>query len=292
MMENHSYDNYLGMLPGRGEGFPLAPDGQPDVYNDDGRRRDRPRLPPALDRPAPGRAVAELAREPPAVGRGKVRRVRDQRAGRAGPGRGRHRGGPPTPRPRRRPSAWATGPSGTCRSTTGWPGPSRWPIAGSARAWVPTFPNRRFLIAGTAHGLIDDSPYDLLDYPPAGTIFDLLTEHGISWANYHPVADDEPPVAALRPAHEARWPGAACSPLGRPVPPWPSGVAEGPAVHRRRLPARDRPVHAACPRHSTSSSPTPPRHAAGLQHRRPGLRRLLRGEPAGHHGRARASPPR
>ena len=35
----------------------------------------------------------------------------------------------------------------------------------------PTFPNRRFLIAGTAHGLIDDAPYDLLDYPPAGTIW-------------------------------------------------------------------------------------------------------------------------
>ena len=34
MMENHSYDNYLGMLPGRGEGFPLAPDGRPDVFND------------------------------------------------------------------------------------------------------------------------------------------------------------------------------------------------------------------------------------------------------------------
>jgi phospholipase C len=56
----------------------------------------------------------------------------------------------------------------------------------------PTFPNRRFLIAGTAHGLIDDSPYDLLDYPPAGTIFDMLTRHGISWANYHPVAGDQP----------------------------------------------------------------------------------------------------
>ena len=55
----------------------------------------------------------------------------------------------------------------------------------------PTFPNRRFLIAGTAHGLIDDSPYDLLDYPPAGTIFDLLTRYGISWANYHPVAADQ-----------------------------------------------------------------------------------------------------
>jgi phospholipase C len=53
------------------------------------------------------------------------------------------------------------------------------------------FPNRRFLIAGTAHGLIDDSPYDLLDYPPAGTIFDMLTRYGISWVNYHPVASGE-----------------------------------------------------------------------------------------------------
>src|SRR5512135_1011212 len=33
MMENHSYDNYLGMLAGRGEGFPLGPDGQPEVSN-------------------------------------------------------------------------------------------------------------------------------------------------------------------------------------------------------------------------------------------------------------------
>jgi hypothetical protein len=33
MMENHSYDNYLGMLQGRGEGFPLGPDGEPEVVN-------------------------------------------------------------------------------------------------------------------------------------------------------------------------------------------------------------------------------------------------------------------
>ena len=55
----------------------------------------------------------------------------------------------------------------------------------------PTFPNRRFLIAGTAHGLIDDSPCNLLDYPPAGTIFDLLTEHGVSWADYHPITGEQ-----------------------------------------------------------------------------------------------------
>ena len=29
MMENHSYDNYLGMLAGRGDGFKLRRDGQP-----------------------------------------------------------------------------------------------------------------------------------------------------------------------------------------------------------------------------------------------------------------------
>src|SRR5262252_8343165 len=52
----------------------------------------------------------------------------------------------------------------------------------------PTFPNRRFLIAGTAHGLIDDLPFGMADYPAAGTIFDLLGAHGISWANYHHIA--------------------------------------------------------------------------------------------------------
>src|SRR6201988_1540590 len=35
MMENHSYDNYLGMLAGRGEGFPLDGDGRPTVTNPD-----------------------------------------------------------------------------------------------------------------------------------------------------------------------------------------------------------------------------------------------------------------
>jgi len=34
MMENHSFDNYLGTL-GRGEGFPLGEDGTPDAENPD-----------------------------------------------------------------------------------------------------------------------------------------------------------------------------------------------------------------------------------------------------------------
>ena len=34
IMENHSFDNYLGTL-GRGEGFPLGEDGTPDAENPD-----------------------------------------------------------------------------------------------------------------------------------------------------------------------------------------------------------------------------------------------------------------
>jgi phospholipase C len=64
---------------------------------------------------------------------------------------------------------------------TSFPLASRW----FCSCLGPTFPNRRFLVSGTAHGLIDDVEWGLTDYPPAGTIFDLLTAHGISWANYH-----------------------------------------------------------------------------------------------------------
>lgn len=53
----------------------------------------------------------------------------------------------------------------------------------------PTFPNRRFLIAGTANGLIDDSLPGMFDYPRSGTIFDLLDRYGIHWTNYHHVAN-------------------------------------------------------------------------------------------------------
>jgi phospholipase C len=51
----------------------------------------------------------------------------------------------------------------------------------------PTFPNRRFLMAATANGLIDDQITSIIDYPRTGTIFDLLNRHNISWTNYHHV---------------------------------------------------------------------------------------------------------
>ena len=49
----------------------------------------------------------------------------------------------------------------------------------------PTYPNRRFLLAGTAFGGTQTAPQTLYDRPPPhGTIFDQLSAHGVSWADY------------------------------------------------------------------------------------------------------------
>ena len=50
-----------------------------------------------------------------------------------------------------------------------------------------TYPNRRYLIAGTSVGMTDDGGLSALLIPvpaPDGTIFNLLDNHGISWENY------------------------------------------------------------------------------------------------------------
>jgi phospholipase C len=48
-----------------------------------------------------------------------------------------------------------------------------------------TYPNRRFLMAGTAYGNISTDSESLQDPPPPnGTIFDRLHAYGISWRNY------------------------------------------------------------------------------------------------------------
>jgi len=59
-----------------------------------------------------------------------------------------------------------------------------------ANAWFcsapcQTYPNRRFLMAGTAYGDIATDDESLEDSPPPnGTIFDRLHAYGISWRNY------------------------------------------------------------------------------------------------------------
>lgn len=52
----------------------------------------------------------------------------------------------------------------------------------------PTYPNRRFLLAGTAFGGTATNKAELLRAfghpPPNGTIFDVLSRHNITWSNY------------------------------------------------------------------------------------------------------------
>jgi phospholipase C len=177
MMENHSYDNYLGMLAGRGDGLPLRGDGQPTSANPGAEGNSIPSYHLPLTEQVPdvpaqswhashlqwnegkmdGFVTTTQALKPglnPAVGMGYWTEQDLPFYG------------------------------GLART---FPLADRW--FGSCLG--PTFPNRRFLISGTAHGLIDDLPFHLLDYPQAGTIFDLLSRHNISWANYRPAATDE-----------------------------------------------------------------------------------------------------
>lgn len=188
MMENHSYDNYLGMLRGRGDGLPAGADGEPAAANPDGSGRQvaAHHLPSTSQvRHVPSQTWhATHSQWNGGACDGFVRSAEDmarsvaQRAGRNGPPR-------PVADSAALPMGYWTEDDlpfyyGLART---FPLADRW--FGSCLG--PTFPNRRFLVSGTAHGLIDDLPFDIIDYPPTGTIFDKLTEHGISWVNYHPV---------------------------------------------------------------------------------------------------------
>jgi phospholipase C len=173
MMENHSYDNYLGTLAGRGDGLPTDASGTPSAVNTlpNGQRVRAHHLP----------STAQVAHNP----------TQTWHASHISFGEGTC-GGFAT-------SVWETVPGGDPAIPMGYWTAADLPFYhGLAEAfpvadrWFcsclgPTFPNRRFLISGTAHGLIDDLPWDLVDYPEAGTIFDALTGNGISWVNYHNV---------------------------------------------------------------------------------------------------------
>jgi len=173
MMENHSYDNYLGLLERRGEGLPLGPDGQPVAVNvlPDGRSFRAHHLDSTVQvagNPTQTWNASHIQYNNGACD-GFARSIAQVDPG-ADPGV---------------PMGYWTEQDlpfyyGLAKT---FPLADRW--FGSCLG--PTYPNRRFLLAGTAHGLIDDLAWDVVDYPAAGTIFDLLTDHGISWVDYHQV---------------------------------------------------------------------------------------------------------
>jgi phospholipase C len=171
MMENHSYDNYLGMLAGRGDGFRLGPDGKPVGSNPTAAGVQVPLAHAAQTlqvKSVPTQCwnASHIQWDGGACD-GFVRSVEETVPG----------GDPEIPM-----RYWTEAdlPFYYWLART-FPLATRW----FCSCLGPTFPNRRFLISGTAHGLIDDLPFGLIDYPASGTIFDHLEAHGISWVNYH-----------------------------------------------------------------------------------------------------------
>jgi len=167
MMENHSFDNYLGSL-GRGDGLPT-----PVPVN---CRRD--------GNPIAAHEMTSTAQRPNAPSQ-SWHETHAQYAD------GRNDGFVT--------SAERVEPDGDASLAMGYWSEQHLPFYASlartfplADRWFssclgPTFPNRRFLMAATANGLVDDAMASVIDYPPTGTIFDLLDRHDISWTNYHHV---------------------------------------------------------------------------------------------------------
>ena len=170
MMENHSYDNYLGMLgreaggQPRGDGFTLGPDGRPAAANPypDGRIQHAFRMPTTCQLSGKPSQEWEQAHVQFNGGRndGFVRSA-------SGPVAMGYWTGEDLP--------WAYSLAAT------FPLADRWfaPVLGQ------TQPNRRYLLAATSVGMVDDVLPENLVPAPAGTIFERLDAHRIPWRNYH-----------------------------------------------------------------------------------------------------------
>ena len=186
MMENHSYDNFFGMLgrgsgeKPRGDGFTIGTDGLPTATNPypDGRIQKAFRMPTTCQ--LPGRPSQEWSASHHAYNGG------------------RNDGFVSTPIS---PATTEIVGGVAMGYWTGEDLPFTYGLAKTfpiGDRWFcsvlgQTDPNRRYLIAATSAGMVDDigtSPGNaeqdsLLTTPaPAGTIFNQLDRHGISWSNY------------------------------------------------------------------------------------------------------------
>jgi phospholipase C len=160
MMENHSFDNMIGML-GRGDGFKLGPTGRPTASNPDGRGGEVH----AFHMPTP----CQLDGRPSQSWNASHQQYDGGRnegfvVSASGPVSMGYFDGADMPFT-----------YGLART---FPIADRWFCSVLAQ----TFPNRRYLLAGTSLGLVDDSL--LLPLPANGTILDQLNRHGISWHDY------------------------------------------------------------------------------------------------------------
>ncbi|MCU4187309.1 hypothetical protein K6U06_23300 [Acidiferrimicrobium sp. IK] len=185
MMENHSFDNYLGMLPAvgrpRADGFTLRA-GRPVNSN------------PSPTGPVTVYPFPSTAQGPDVS--------QDWNSTHAQIDHGRMDG-------------FITGNRGSTQAM-GYYGPEVLPFAYSfakeftvGNRWFcsapcQTYPNRRFLMAGTAYGNISTDLASInFTPPPNGTIFDRLHAYGVSWRNYY----TDLPQTAIIPSIITKYPG-------------------------------------------------------------------------------------
>ena len=162
MQENHSFDNYLGML-GRGDGFTLDNKGRPTNTN-----------------PDPTGGYVRAFHETDTAQAGHV--TQTWNASHLQYGNGRNDG--------------FIGPESSNDWSMAYYTGEEIPFYHSLAKTFPvcdryfcsvlaqTYPNRRFLLAGTAFGLIATDDSSITGIPPNGTIFDRLDANDISWASY------------------------------------------------------------------------------------------------------------
>jgi len=177
MMENHSYDNHLGMLGRAGaDGLPLGGNGRPRATNPypDGRIQHAFRMP----------TTCQLAGRPSQTWHD----AHVQLAGGHLTGFVRSASGPVSM------GYWQRADLPFYYSLA-----ATFPIADRYFCSVlgPTFPNRRYLMAATSMGMINDTVPNPLQYPAGGTIFDRLHAAGVSFADYYSLLDSLLPTATM-----------------------------------------------------------------------------------------------
>ena len=183
MMENHTYDNLLGMLP-KGNGFTLGPDGQPTATN-----------PYPAGNAFPGGNVQHAFRMPTTCQLDSTP-SQEWEASHNSYDDGHNDGFVRTPIS---PATTQIVGGVAMGYWTQQDLPFTYSLASQfalgdqwfSSALAQTDPNRRFLIAGTASGMTDDIGTgvgnlvpDVGLVLPAPTVFNELDAFGISWANY------------------------------------------------------------------------------------------------------------
>jgi phospholipase C len=80
-----------------------------------------------------------------------------------------------------------------------------------------TYPNRRYLISATSLGMVDDTVPGIKDYPKNGTIFDKLDKGHVSWKNYTSGTSITASTLALYPELYLKNAGKKIVPIGAPA---------------------------------------------------------------------------